>query len=141
MVGESTLSTQVGEARGPEGSDGPEPTPRANSDARNDACIGPPRQIHLPSAPGSLPAAPRVPRGAGVAQGLVARRRGGGSRAEGELGRSAEHPRGSRPPSRSPSLGAILPAPHTLRETHGHTTAGVAAGTHALSVAELSSQN
>lgn len=141
MVGESTLSTQLGEARGPEGSDGPEPTPRANSDARNDACIGPPRQIHLPSAPGSLPAALRVPRGAGVAQGLVARWRGGGSQAGEELGHSAEHPRGSQPPSRSPSLGAILPAPHVLRETRGHTMAGVAASTDALSVAEPSSQN
>lgn len=40
-----------------------------NIDAR--ICL--PQQTHLPSALGSLLAAPQVPRGAGVSQGLVAR--------------------------------------------------------------------
>lgn len=68
-------------------------------------------------------------------------RAAGRSRAGGELRRGAKHLQGSQPPSRSLSLGAILRAPRVLRETHGCTIAGVAAGTRTLSAAELSSQN
>lgn len=101
-MGDSTRGKQVGEARGPEGSDGPDPAPWANLDAHNDARIGPPWQIHLPV---DLRPKSGSPRGAGVAR--------GGAGAGGELGRSAEPPGGSQPPPRSLSPGAILHAPRT----------------------------